>query len=325
MRTAVIIPFRPRPGGGETTLLRWVMEGYAKQRLAAGHSLTLHIGIDGGADKAGAPAVVSMDPSGWGGPFPVHVTRLPRIGAAGVRNALAAAAEADLLIFGNGDARPDEDMVQQHATAMAALPAGGAGMMVLGSAPWERPERSTTSAGPTVFDVLLAETPMVFFYGGLTSGACYDFRHAWTLNLSVRRDDFMAAGGFYDELRPVYFEDLALGYRLLGPARKGVFYHPAARVLHRHPTTLEQYLDREELLGLMAPVLARVDPAACQMLVSPGLQSIAIAAPKDHNPARRQLLETVGVTTTTGDNNAIGAAGGPGRPRAWRGPGRPVQ
>jgi hypothetical protein len=31
-------------------------------------------------------------------------------------------------------------------------------------------------------------------------------------------------------------------------------------VLHRHPTTLEQYLNREELLGLMAPVLATYAP-----------------------------------------------------------------
>ena len=63
-------------------------------------------------------------------------------------------------------------------------------------------------------------------------------------------------------LRPVYYEDLAFGYRMLGPSRSGVFYEPAARVLHRHPTTLDQYLDREELLGLMAPVLGKVCPEA---------------------------------------------------------------
>ena len=98
---------------------------------------------------------------------------------------------------------------------------------------------------------------MVFYYGGLKGGELYDFRHAWTLNLSVRAADFFLCGGFYELLRPVYYEDLAFGYRLLGPMRKGIFYEPGAVVTHRHPTTLEQYLDREELLGLMAPVFAR--------------------------------------------------------------------
>ena len=103
---------------------------------------------------------------------------------------------------------------------------------------------------------------MVFFYGGLKAGESYDFRHAWTLNLSVRTADFLLCGGFYELLRPVYYEDLAFGHRLLGPVRKGSFYEPGAVVTHRHPMTLEQYLDREELLGLMAPVLARVCPEA---------------------------------------------------------------
>lgn len=144
-------------------------------------------------------------------------------------------------------------MVAVHARTMATRPEAA---MVLGSAPWEKP------AQPTVFDVLLAETPMVFFYNALEAGKFYDFRHAWTLNLSVRRKDFVQCGGFAKELRPVYYEDLALGYQLLGPDRKGILYEPAAQVEHRHPTTLEQYLDREELLGLMTPVLARVSPGA---------------------------------------------------------------
>jgi hypothetical protein len=106
----------------------------------------------------------------------------------------------------------------------------------------------------------------VFFYGQLEAGGWYDFRHAWTLNLSVRRSDFVACGGFPEQLRPVYFEDLAFAYRLLGKDKKGILYEPRARVLHRHPTTVDQYLDREELLGIMAPVLARHCSGAFGML-----------------------------------------------------------
>ncbi len=103
---------------------------------------------------------------------------------------------------------------------------------------------------------------MIFFYPQMHAGHWHDFRHAWTLNLSVRTADFLNSGGFHEELRPVYYEDISLAHRILGTTRQGILYHPAARVTHRPPTTLDQYLDREELLGLMAPVLGKVCPEA---------------------------------------------------------------
>jgi len=249
MRIAVIIPFRQEP-----ELLQWTLEGYARQTLAAEHALEVHVGVDGGLEK---PVALNFNlPQNP----PIHIHNLPRMGAAGVRNVLVekTRAETEVIIFGNSDARPEVDMVQRHADAFAAgLPMNS---MVLGSAPWEMP------AVPTVCHALLADTPMVFFYQQLAAGEWYDFRHAWTLNLSVRRADFVGAGGFAAEIRPVYYEDLALGHRLMGTERKGIVYEPRARVLHRHPTTVEQYLDREELLGIMAPVLARHCSAAFQVL-----------------------------------------------------------
>jgi hypothetical protein len=247
MRVAVIISFR-----GDQRLLAWTLEGYAGQRLAPGHSLEVRVGWDGGTPGGGA----DMEMEGTGA-VRMYQRTFDQMGAAGVRNALVGEADADLIIFGNADARPEPDMVQRHIEAMAGAPAGS---MVLGEAPWEMP------AQPTVWNVLLAETPMVFFYHQLKAGEWYDFRQSWTLNLSIRREDFKACGGFPEEIRPVYFEDLALGYRLLGKERKGILYEPRARVLHRHPTSLDQYLDREELLGIMSPVLARNCPGAFGVL-----------------------------------------------------------
>ncbi len=267
MHTAVIIPFRPRDiaaSGADDPLLRWTIDGYRHQQLAPGHTLELRIGEDGGSAAPGPAGASDSAPSN-----PARLTRkiYPRIGAAAVRNQLARLAPADVLIFGNADARPEPDMVQRHVDALAKLPHA---TMVLGSAPWEKPPQ------PTVFDALIADTPMVFFYHQLQAGESYDFRHAWTLNLSVRYPDFLASGGFHDQLRPVYYEDLAFCFRLLGPTHKGIFFEPAARVLHRHPTTLSQYLDREELLGLMAPVLARVCPKAfAAIFKDPSAESLA--------------------------------------------------
>jgi len=236
MRIAVLIPFRPR---GDKALLQWTLDGYRKQVLAAGDSLEVLVGIDGSPEEPPPPSDDFVK---------YHV--YPRMGAGAVRNALvnASGRDTELLIFGNADARPAEDMVQHHARVMPTLPANS---LVLGSAPWE------TAAVPTVMDSLLSDSPAVFFYGQLQPNQWHDFRCCWTLNLSVRKADFLACGGFHEHIRPVYYEDLAFGHRLMGKETKGVWYEPAAKVLHRHPTTLDQYFDREELLGIMAPVLAR--------------------------------------------------------------------
>jgi hypothetical protein len=246
MQSAVIIPYRFT---GDSSVLDWTLDGYARQVLTPGHRVEIWVGMDGGDAVSFQPKHLRAAQ----GDIEFHWKNYPRIGAAEVRNRLVqeCGEGPELLIFGNADARPEPDMVRRHADAMTGLPKGS---LVLGSAPWEKPPPEQA----TVFDALLAETPMVFFYNQLSAHDWYDFRHAWTLNLSVRADDFRASGGFPRALRPVYYEDLALGFRLMGARRKGVWYEPEARVIHRHPTTLEQYLDREELLGLMSPVLAKV-------------------------------------------------------------------
>ncbi len=240
MHTSVIIPSRPNEPH-----LAWVLDGYARQRLAPGHTMEVWIGIDGGTLPSGVLSPENLA---------VHAQGLPAMGAAAVRNALVGLTDGDtdLLIFGNADCRPDSLMVQAHRDAMAPLPPKS---LVLGWAPWER-------CDPSVLDALIDSMPMIFSYCHMSPHTWYDFRCAYSLNLSLRREDFLGCGGFHEYLRPVYYEDLAFGCRLLGPERKGVWHEPAARVLHRHPLTLEEYLDREELLGLMAPVLARECPEA---------------------------------------------------------------
>jgi len=250
LRIAVIIPYRHR---GDDGLLPWILEGYASQRLAPGNAFDVHIGIDGAEPES---LTQIRPPSG----LSVGIHRYPRIGAAAVRNALVreASGDTEILVFGNADARPFPDMVQRHASRLAHLPARS---LVLGSAPWESP----ANRSPRVFDAMIARTPMIFQYGQLRPHEWTDFRSAWTLNLSARRSDFIESGGFHEELRPVFYEDLAFAHRLMG-LRAGVWYEPETAVQHRHPMTVDGYLDREELLGMMAPVLARVSPGAFSAL-----------------------------------------------------------
>jgi hypothetical protein len=175
---------------------------------------------------------------------------LPRSGAAGIRNLLLEKASGEVLIFVNADTRPEKDFVAAHVRRLLSLPRGS---MVLGNSPYEPASRRT------VFDVLKEDSPMIFFYVRLKANQFYDYRHAWTLNLSVRRSDFERVGGFSADLRPYYYEDIEFGFKVMGE-RAGVFYDPAAVVLHRHPMSLDDYLDREELLGSVTPNLNRVNP-----------------------------------------------------------------
>jgi hypothetical protein len=244
---SVIIPFR-----GKAEILRWVLEGFAQQELG---TLTVNVCI--GGDGVPVPGEVVPDAATIAPAKRIrfHTRHYEHAGAGIIRNQLISEFPAPILIVVNGDTRPEPDMVARHVARLAALPAGS---LVLGAAPWETP------ATPTVWDALLAETPMIFFWRGLAEG-WHDFRHCWTLNLSLRAADFQSVGGFNPDLRPVYYEDLALGYRLMG-AEKHIYYDPAIRVTHRHPTTLDDYLNREELLGMMAVIVCHTEPAMAKTL-----------------------------------------------------------
>jgi hypothetical protein len=250
MHTAVIIPYRPQ---ADHATLVWTLEGFAEQELDSGHTLEILVGIDGHDECVALPVI----------PASRHIITLhplPRMGAAAVRNELARRARITpgLLIFANSDTRPAPDMVRQHACTMTGLPPKS---LVLGAAPWQR-------SHPTVLDTLIDQTPMIFSYCHLKAHQWHSFRAAYSLNLSVRLPDFQGVGGFPEQLRPYYYEDLAFVFRVMGPERAGVYFEPRARVVHRHPLSFAQYLDREEMLGLMAPVLAGACPEVFAALMA---------------------------------------------------------
>jgi glycosyltransferase involved in cell wall biosynthesis len=240
MKVIAIVPFR---GSNET--LQWVLEGLAEQQLPVDVELEVRLGADG----CELPELPADQPS----------TRfvgvaLPQQGAASVRNALLAEADGDTVVFFNADTRPDPDCIARHLSRLGQLPPDA---MLLGAAPWQADEDPTR---PTLMTALLNETPMVFFYDRLKVAEPHDYRSAWTLNLSMRMTTWRNGPAFDPLIRPCYYEDLAMAYDRLGPDGLGVWFDGSNRVVHRHPTSFDQYLDREELLGLMAPVVAHRRP-----------------------------------------------------------------
>jgi hypothetical protein len=245
-QVSVIIPFR-----GDVGTLRWALDGFARQRLPEDVSLDVRVGGDGCAPPEYAPTAGMSDSR-----IRFTFTSFPRGGVADTKNRLLEGINSDVLIFANADTRPEPGFVSAHVQRIFSLPSG---TMVLGSSPYERLARRT------VFDVLKEETSMIFFYERMEPHHFYDYRHAWNLNVSVRFGDFQHAGGFAAALRPYGYEDLDFAFKVMGE-KAALYFDPDARVTHRHPMSLDEYLNREESLGCVVPNLARVNPRVFELL-----------------------------------------------------------
>jgi len=230
------------PSRGRGPKLRRLLELLAGQVSGPGTDFEVLIGLDGEP-----PGAVDVAPDDYD--YEVRLIPLPRVGISAAKNACCAEARGRIVLFVNDDIEPEPGFIRAHAEAHA-----GGEAIVLGSAPWKRYDDQT------VFDEAIARTGMIFFYDRLESGGRYDFRHAWNLNLSVDREVLAGLEGpFASGLRPYMFEDVEAGYRLMGCATN-IYYQPAAMVTHNHRYTLPRYLEREAMLGVMAPQLAKINP-----------------------------------------------------------------
>ncbi|MCA9244564.1 MAG: glycosyltransferase family 2 protein [Phycisphaerales bacterium] len=171
------------------------------------------------------------------------------IGAA--KNRALDVATGEWVFLLNDDVFVRPDFFDKHLAAHDRLERPA---MVLGASLWpDWPDA-------TVFDELIAQTPMVFFYGHMRSGKHYDFRHAWNLNLSLQRR-FLREDRFEERIGPFSYEDLELAYRLDQRYGLKVYYEAQAVAVHRHRYTWRQYIDRETRMGAAAWRLGAASPA----------------------------------------------------------------
>ncbi len=228
---------------GRPKILGRCLRALGEQRLPGGVGLQIIVAIDGGDDSGGYGR---LDP-----PPGTEFLDLPRAGIGAARNAALGRVTSDLVLTTNDDTYPEPDWVMEHVQAQAARPTPG---LVMGLTRWrEWPD-------PTVFDALVRDTSMVFFFHTMHAGRMYGFRHFWTCNASVPTDLLRALGGFDERLRPYGYEDLEFAFRaeLYGPP--GVYYHPAAVNVHDHRLGWGDYCRREACLGRMAACLWEVNP-----------------------------------------------------------------
>ena len=234
MDLTVAIPSRGRNG-----LLMRLLDALSNQTIDD-HRFEVLVGLDGETSPGSHTRVGFLE--------------LPHRGPAATRNALVDEARCERILFLNDDVIPDAKLLEYHIRAHEELHSND---MVLGSAPWLIPSEDT------LFDRLIRETSLVFFYNAMNEterGRDWGFRHAWTLNLSLRTE-LARQVRFEERLPRAMFEDLEWAYRLAQAFGSRVLYRPEATVTHDHRYTPRGYLDRERQLGAQAIALAEINPS----------------------------------------------------------------
>ncbi len=174
-------------------------------------------------------------------------------GPAAARNLAIEHAQGDWLLFYNDDARVDEQTIPSHLKRIRQRPDSTEALM--GRVDW------LDELIDSPWRVLLAESSMLFFWEHMTSGGTYGFRHFWTINLSVRRDQVRRVGGFNERFRSAIHEDIELGWRLQREFGLQVRVDTSIRCLHDHALTPRDYFLREHKSGASASAARAINPA----------------------------------------------------------------
>ncbi len=239
---SVVIPTKDRPEALARTL-----DALQAQRLDAARAEI--VVADNGSGEAALAELRRRPPDGA---IPLRVIEHPEGGPAAARNAAAAAAEGELLLFLGDDTEPDgEGLLQSHIDLHTARPEADYG--VLGRITWN-PRRPVTP-----FMRWLENGGPQFHYGEIEAGPVDAASYFYSSHASLKRPFFERLGGFDERFPTAAVEDTELGVRL-ADAGLELDYHPELLVLHDHPTTPAQSLRRSVAVGRSAALYNRLRP-----------------------------------------------------------------
>jgi len=253
IQASVVIPTHTRP-----EKIRECIRLLSHQTIRPEHIQVL-VGVDGGE---ASPMLRDF----WTGPRDnLIIDAAPHAGQAAVRNRLLPRVTGRTLVFLNDDMRPEPTLIEAHLNAQAELSAPDEPAIVIGDSPWVQRH------GDRLFDRLIRESSMVFFYNRMYEAADaeerdWGFRHAWMLNLSVPTWAVRAVGGLTEFPSTYGYEDDELAYRLVERFGSPVRFCSKAVAWHDHRYEPLDYLTREYRLGYAALGFAQTAPACARAL-----------------------------------------------------------
>jgi len=250
MDVSVIIPTRGRPRKAAACVRALATQTFPADRFE------VLVGLDG-PDPETEQAVRDAWPIGSRHPRLEVITCPGPLGPNPVRNRLMKGCRGRTLIALNDDVRPDADLVAVHHAEQRRAAECGRPAVIVGRCPWARPD------GDRLFDRLIRETSMVFFYDRMNDADPdhdWGFRHAWSLNLSMPAAAVTDVGGWADVRNEYGHDDIELAWRLNTQASLPVLYRPLAVAVHDHRISPREYLRREYRLGRSAWRYAQRNP-----------------------------------------------------------------
>lgn len=263
---SVVIPTHQR-----AAKLAACVGGLARQTLGADRYEVL-VGLDG-ADAESAAAAREA----WGDcRARLRVETCPRAGYNATRNRLLDLARGRVMVSLNDDVAPGERLLEVHVGEHAAAERAGRPVIVTGYSPFRRWDHET------LFDRLVRETPMVFFYdrmvgpaGTPCEGHEYDwgFRHCWGMNFSAPLALVREVGKFAAFPLQYGYDDIEVAWRLRERFGCPVLFRPEALAEHDHRYGPREVLDREVRLGRSAWDFAGINPQFCREVFGRDIRS----------------------------------------------------
>ncbi len=235
--------------------------------------------VDDASEPPLAPALAGL---------PVRLIRLERnAGQSAARNLAAAEAEGDLLAFIDNDCVADPSWLRTLVPYLT-----DPGQAIIGG----RVSAPPPSGAVAAFEAVRSPLDMGATSGSVGPGEVVAYLPA--CNVVVRRDPFLAAGGFTPEMR--LGEDVDLTWRLLRTGLRA-HYVPSSTVIHHHRERLgallrrrSDYASSEADLQLRHPAGRRVMPLPRSSL----LVLAALTAASLNAPAALALLTLVAALLT---------------------------
>jgi glycosyltransferase involved in cell wall biosynthesis len=263
MDLSVVIPTYQRP-----EKLRACIAGLARQSLPRDRFEVL-VGLDGPDTLS-----ESIAHEAAAGAINLQVIACPREGYNAVRNTLLKHARGRHLVSLNDDVLPAPSLLETHLREQQAAESRKQPAIITGYSPWKLHESDT------LFDRLIRETSLIFFYDQMLSShsvpSClrasvpsdrdWGFRHCWGLNFSAPLAMVREVGGFTAIPLAYGYDDIEIAFRLQQRYRTPVLFRPEARAEHDHRYQPREVLEREFKLGEAAWHFAKVNPAFARAL-----------------------------------------------------------
>jgi glycosyltransferase involved in cell wall biosynthesis len=248
---SVVIPTHQRPGK-----LSGCLTHLAQQTLPADQYEVL-VGLDGEDAPSHAAALAAWKAAGAASDL--RVIACPREGLNATRNRVLKEARGRYLVSMNDDVLAAPEFLEAHLGAQRQAERSGRPAVICGYSPFR------TFDGDTLFDRLVRETSMIFFYDRMLPaaddrGRDWGFRHCWGLNFSAPLAMIREVGAFIAIPLAYGYDDIELAYRLAQRFRTPVLFRPEARADHDHRYHPKEVLDREERLGRAAWEFAGLAP-----------------------------------------------------------------